>query len=308
MLSVSFIFFALGYISCSIGPPFLNKQVLRYAPFPFLFSGLRTSIGIFIVLFLVWRSPTPTSLIPPRSVLWTLIPSVAVYAVLCLFYSYGTYVSSVDFRLLFRMSGLFWNTLFGFVFLGESITLRHCFPLLLVILGLFLSMYDFQWSTELLSSKWQTLSLISELIVESTSSLLSKRASAAVQNTSFSYNCVIFYQYLTAVLSYFLSAFVHERQAFDAKVLSLKLLGTLAFSGMLGETADVLYMHLHKEATMMNLGFVRLVRSLCCLICSHFVLSETRWNFRQISGAAVLFGAGILHLLLQNAKPKDKSR
>jgi drug/metabolite transporter (DMT)-like permease len=293
MLSLSFIFFSLGYIISSIVPPFLNKMSVRAVPLPFLFAAIRTTFGLAIVGFLLWRARSPISLIPPRSIIPTLSLALFGYGVFCVFHSYGTFVSSVDFRLLFRMSGLFWNALLGFAFLGERIGLFGTIPLLLVLFGLFLSMYDFQWSTELLCSKYQTIGLILELIIESTVSLLIKRAATAVKGSSFSHDCVIFYQYSIALLAYAISAVVHEWSAFGrlGEMVTTRLIAVVLLSGILGSTAHLMYQYLHSEATMLNLGFVRLIRYLCCLVSSHFVFTETNWNLRQ----------------MQNAKPKQKA-
>jgi hypothetical protein len=86
--------------------------------------------------------------------------------------------------------------------------------------------------------------LICELIFESCGSLFSKQATKQVEGKPFCYDSVIFYQYFAVMISYFVSALIHERAAFDkaAETFSLKLVGVLVFSGVFEETADLMYM------------------------------------------------------------------
>jgi uncharacterized membrane protein len=209
------------------------------------------------------------------------------------------------------MGGLFWNSLFGLLFLGEAISPRSGLSLVVVATGLVISMYDFQWSTELLSSKYQALGMIAESIIESLSSLFTRQGFLALKNaglqTSFSIYSFVFYEYLFAWLAYAISAWIKNYDAINNldQILAPKFLGVLVFSGILGETSDLLFQRLHNESTLMTIGIVRQFRILLCLICSHFVFGETQWHARQTIGALFLFSGGVLNLWVQKAKQKE---
>jgi hypothetical protein len=252
-------------------------------------------------------------LVPPSQIIFWLIFGVAIDSLGYLFSSYSTYVSSIDFRLLFRMSGLFWNSLFGLLFLGEAISRRGIMSLIVVFVGLCLSMYHFQWTTELLSSTYQAIGIVAEILLESLSSLICRHSFAILHRsalkTAFSLYSFSFYQYVGTFLCYALSAIARDSAALNhlATIFAPLFLGKMLFSSLLGELSCILLARLHNEASMMSIGVVKLFRILICLIVSHFLLGETEWHARQTIGAVFLFGGGFLNLVAQKAKERSPS-
>jgi len=101
------------------------------------------------------------------------------------------------------MTGLLWDNLFGFFVLGERITKSGLICLMVILLGIIVSLYDFQWSQAILSSHFQILVMVAMMLTQSVSSLFCKRAWAVLEEleTEFTMVAFTFYEYFGLLLS-----------------------------------------------------------------------------------------------------------
>jgi drug/metabolite transporter (DMT)-like permease len=280
------------------------KHLLRRLPFPFVLAGIRTTIAVPVLAICAWfAQKCPLNfhfLVPPTQLYSLLIFGVTAHAACCLLNNLGVFASSIDFLFLFRMTGIFWTSLFGFVVFGERISPSTGIALCVVIVGLIISMYDFQWSTEFLSSKLQAIVLVSTLIMESVNSLFYKRAFTVLEHmeTDFSIFSYALYEVLGSLFPLAISIRLNDMEAADhlSQIFSPLSLGLLILITGIGQTGLLCYVYLHENLALVSLGVLNLLKVLVSLVASHLIFAETTWSYRQMLGAVLLFTGSMSYI------------
>lgn len=124
--ALSFFFINVFQFVFSTSSTFLIKKTFNKFPFPYLISFLRLFFGLLILLFVNWiNHGFPLNLrwiVPPKPIIGWLCYAGFVYSILAILVNTGFFVSSIDFVVIFRMSGIIFNVILGMGFLGEKIT------------------------------------------------------------------------------------------------------------------------------------------------------------------------------------------
>ena len=154
--ALKFFFINVFQFIFSTSSTFLIKKIFNKLPFPYLISFIRLFFGLLILLVINWVDhgfPLHLRWIsPPRQIIGWLFYATFVYSILAILVNTGFFVSSIDFLVIFRMSGIIFNVILGTSFLGEKLTKVGLISMYITFFGIVISLIDFQWSITRLSS------------------------------------------------------------------------------------------------------------------------------------------------------------
>lgn len=282
---------------------FLIKKTFNKLPFPYLISFIRLFFGLLILLIINWiNHGFPLHLrwvIPPKALIGWLFYATFVYSILAILINTGFFVSSIDFLVIFRMAGIIFNVILGTVFLGEKLTKVGLISMYMTVFGIVISLMDFQWSINRLSSYSQIIIMIFTTFVEVISSFIHKRSIVILHKTDTEFTIVSFtiWEYFVSLFPLLIASILYDRVTFDDLliVLSPKKLFLIFFIAILGQIATILVLQLQKMATLISFGVINQLKQVVMLTVSHFIFGETKWNLRQSFGVFLLFTGGIVY-------------
>jgi drug/metabolite transporter (DMT)-like permease len=183
---------------------------------------------------------------------------------------------------------------------------------LIIFAGITVSLYDFQWSQAILSSYSQIMVMVASLITQSISSLYCKRAWATLEQLDTEFTMVAFTLYEYTGLLFSLMFMVWKRDTAwvgrTSELLSFKTLAHLLLCTVMGQSAGLLSVGLHKSTPLIMLGVLNQVKGLLSLVASHIIFRQTVWHVRQLSGAVLLFIGGASYVVTQDAIKDEDTR
>lgn len=316
--ALSFFFINVFQFVFSTSSTFLIKKTFNKFPFPYLISFLRLFFGLLILLFVNWiNHGFPLNLrwiIPPKPIIGWLCYAGFVYSILAILVNTGFFVSSIDFVVIFRMSGIIFNVILGMGFLGEKITKIGFFSLNITFFGIVISLMDFQWTISRLSSYSQIIIMIFTTFVEVISSFIHKRSILLLHKINSDFTIVSFssWEYFISLFPLLIASLLYDRVSFDdlLTIISPETLALIFFIAILGQVATVLVLQLQKMATLISFGIINQLKQVITLSVSHFIFGDTKWNLRQSFGVLLLFTGGIIYTFshsLREIPPVEKA-
>jgi drug/metabolite transporter (DMT)-like permease len=147
--------------------------------------------------------------------------------------------------------------------------------------------------------------MVASLIAQSVSSLFCKRAWATLEqlDTEFTMVAFTFYEYTGLLFSLMCMVWTSDKEwvGHTGELLSFKTLAYLLLCTVLGQSAGLLSVGLHKSTPLVMLGVLSQVKGLLSLVASHIIFRQTVWHLRQLSGAVLLFIGGASYVVTQEA-------
>jgi drug/metabolite transporter (DMT)-like permease len=213
--------------------------------------------------------------------------------------SLSYYGSALDFVVIMRLSGLVWNGLLGYLFLGERISRIGLGSVILIVVGILVIFSNFQWSVELFTSKIQIMIQLFSILLMSVGSFFTKKILSIIgrTRTEFSIFDYLAWAALLSLPSTFVISVWKEStswKAFSAIVTS-RMLGLTVFGTLLHQFCHFMVAQMHKLASLMSLGVLAQVKLLGTLSISHWLYGETKWDRSNFTGLGLLVLGGLVY-------------
>lgn len=294
---------------------FHHKEFFKFVPFPSFLSFLN---GIFILpisFFVSWSSHKFSNnfgyLKIPLSILKWFIYSTLLTTIGIIVMNISIFASDIDFVLLFRLTSVVWNGLFGYLFLNEQLSYLGFLSLGIVLIGIFFITKDFEWSTSKMPSTTQIFLQLFSMLIFSINLLCNKKVLNIISHNESNFKIMDFLFWKTILLlpiSFFASlildpgAWINFLNIFDTKTISWILLTTF-----LHQITQMVTTYVEKITSMITIAVIDQLRILGTLVISNFTYHQTNWKFSKLIGAGLLFCGGILYSLsrMQDGFPKD---
>lgn len=285
----------LNYICFTIMPIY-NKEIFQIAPFPLFMTLLQMVIVIPFALFVAWATlKFPLSIdwiLPPKEAIFGTTFSSLFYGIMMAAGNFGIFISGVDIATLFKSSGIVWQALFAFLFLGEKIDCATFISILLVLSGILAISLKFNSSLPKNVSIYQCIIQMIATIFQSLSSISFKQAlnELKMSQQSFPKMVVLSWRYSIACIPIFLSSLYLEPGAWIniENILSLKVFGYLIFGAIISQLLQLTNLMLSDILSVISNIVISQFKTVPILIISHFLYKETKWSVYQIIGAILL--------------------
>lgn len=282
---------------------FYKKEFFKFLPFPLFISFFSEVLMVPLAFFISWSLHHFDKSMPflkvPRCVWKWLLLSSFVNTLGLIIMNLGLFASDLDFILLFRLTGLVWNGLFGFIFLGERLSFLGLCSLFIVIFGMIFIIQDFEWSTAKFPSTIQICLQLLNIIFHSIGVLITKKVLSVLSqiNTDFQLLDFLFWKsFMILPISFFISIFFEQEPWLKiTDVLSLKMFVWLVIGTIIHESLHIAMAYVEKLTSMITLGVIGQLRILGTLVISNFAYHQTTWNSTKLIGAALLFAGGALY-------------
>lgn len=148
MDSFNFLLF-IGYFILSVSLPFYCKELQNYSNLPFYNSFLLTLIYSILSFLLSWATagPLPISnfITPPIRSLWMIILLSLIHAFSISLTLLSFSVSPVDCAVYYSLSGVIFDAILEFAYFRQKMPIIGFFGLLIVIVGICLTSFNFNW-------------------------------------------------------------------------------------------------------------------------------------------------------------------
>ena len=309
----NFVILNIAHFITSSAVVFVVKMVLNRNPYPITLSLFRTIMAMFLMLVSAWVTKgcqrNLKFIIPPAPMLGVVVKGGIAYCALTTVSNLSLFVSSVDFVTIFRMTGLVWNSLVGYFILHERVNTKSAMALAIIVIGMILSMSDFQWTTALMSAKWQMIIMILSMLLETVNSMFYKQAYEVMGRspsdfTIYSFN---FWEYAISIIPMtMLVYYKHETNSQQlASITTPNFLGMLFLVTILGQVAAMLYIKLHDGTSLISLGVIAQLKILLKLVASHLIFGDTTWNAKQVIATGLLFIGGIIYVIPTSKKAEE---
>ena len=296
--------------------PIFNKEFFKFAPYPVSVTLLQVFLTIPLAFLIAWWNvgfkKSLNWLKIPKDLIGHLIFSSFSYGFMMAFGNIGLFVSNIDYAVLIRLSGLVWQGIFAFLFLGEKITLLNFLSMLIVMIGIVIMTTNFKKSNSQVSSIIQFLLQMITILFTSFSSISLKKVmnKAEGNNKKIELLTINFWRFLIALIPmFFLSIFYEPSSWINLKnIIDKKCLYYTLFGIFLGQSFQLIGLKLQTLTNVITLAVISQLKFLPTLILSHFLYNETKWNFNQIIGTIfVCLGAIFYSLtrLFENNKEKE---
>lgn len=294
---------------------FFKKEFFKFAPYPLFISFMNGVFMLPLAFFVTWSAhkfkKSISFLKVPDSVWpWLLLSSlVNTFGIIVI--NIGFFASALDFVLLFRLTGLFWNGIFGFLFLGERLNLLGFASLLIVLCGIILIIKDFEWTTAKLPSTTQILLQMVSILLHSINLLFNKKVINILSRieTDFQLLDFLFWKSTLILPISFLSSIFFEKIAWDnvSSIFTLKFFFWIIFGTILHQSLHVTITYVQKITSMISMGVIAQLRVIGTLVISHFAYNETNWNFSKLFGTVLLFSGGVLYSISRMTMERSRS-
>ena len=282
---------------------FYKKAFLEFLPHPFFVSFSNGLLLVPVSLFIAWSSRGfPKSLAflrPPREIVPWLAASAVLHAVSVILVNIGFFASDLDFVLLMRLGTLVWHGMFGYLFLGERLSSMGMFAVAIVVVGIILVVYDFEWSVAKMPSKMQIVVQLLSNMLMSVGGLLTKMIMNVISQTGTTFR-ILDYLVLTSVMSLpttFLVSIWKEPVAWRniGEIITWKFIQWSVFGTVVHELVHLALAELHKRASLISMGIIGQMRIVGTLAISYFVNRQTQWDMRKLIGVGFLVLGGIVY-------------
>ena len=309
----NFAFLNVAHFVVSSALMFVVKVILNSNPYPITLSLFRTIMGMVLMFVLAWVTSgcrrNLNFIIPSPQMMYVVVCGGIAYCLLAVIANLSLFVSAVDFVTIFRMTGLVWNSIIGYFVLHERLSARTWMALGVIVVGMLLSMSDFQWSTALMSAKWQMIIMVLTMLMETVNSMFYKKAYEVMNRvksdfTIYSFN---FWEYAISIPPMIVMAYLKNETNAEqfASITTFKFLAVLFLVSVLGQVSAMLYIKLHDGTSLISLGVLSQFKILLKLVASHVIFGETTWNFKQVLATSLLFFGGIGYVIANNKKDED---
>jgi drug/metabolite transporter (DMT)-like permease len=282
---------------------FYKKEFVKLIPFPFFISFAQASVSVPVALIIAWishRFAFRCSLcFPPLSLIPWLVASSIVQATSTIFLNIGFFASDLDFVILMRLTGLFWNGVMGIVFLGEHISRTGLFAVAVIVGGILLAVGDFQWSTTKMASHHQIGIQSVSIFLMSIGSLITKKIMRIIEDpqTHFSVFDYLAWASLITFPPILGVSILKEPEPwtqFETLLTSTLVWWTLIGAGI-HQLLNLVIAHMHQLTTLMSIGVASQVRLLGSLMASYIVYRQTEWGISRTFGVILLAAGGVLY-------------
>jgi drug/metabolite transporter (DMT)-like permease len=285
--------------------PIFNRQMFLEHPFPMYLTFLEMAASIPLSFIVSWMSlgfpRNLTWIVPPLFALPRIILASVFYAGMMLAGNVGFYVSAVDFAVLFRVSTIIVSTIFGMVFLHESLTFYSFIAICLVLYGIFSLASDFRWSTARMASQLQLFVQTAAVVTSSLSALTLKQAIKQLEDTKRGHRTMpmvmwrfVFGSATVLIFSVFFERSVWANLKFVNNFSStMWVLASMAMGGVYQAVGTIL----HQHQSLVTLSVVSQMKFLPTLAFSYFLLGETEWSSRQITGFCFLVVGSVFYCM-----------
>lgn len=295
--------------------PIYNKELYKIAPFPLYDTLLQLFLSVPASFFIAWiNEGRPRSLewcIPPRKILLALLFSSTCYGTMISIGNFGLFVSDVDLALLFRLSGMVWQSIFAFFVLGEKLTVIGYVSVFIVMLGVFILMAKFQWSTDKFPSFFQILVHTTNVVATALASVSLKfvMSSLSSMNKKFPFLTVLTWRYAIACIPILLMSLVAEPGAWinSVDMCTSKFFWFIILGFAIGEVFQLIGLILSKMMSVMSSAVLGQFKSLFTLVVASLFYGKTNWSVNQIIGSILLISGGAMYSISKAmcGKPKQ---
>ncbi|OHS96636.1 hypothetical protein TRFO_37131 [Tritrichomonas foetus] len=280
-----------------------KKEFFKFTPFPLFISFITGVLMLPLSFFVSWSahkfSKSLSFFKVPKPVVKWLILSAILNTFGITIMNVGFFASDLDFVLLFRLTGVVWNGLFGYIFLGERLSLLGFLSLGIVLIGIIAIIKDFQWSQAKFPSTIQIILQLASIIFQSVNLLFTKKVLNILNSidTEFQLLDYLFWKSvinlptsLLTSLFYEPGAWVNFTQVFSWKMIRWTIYGTIHH-----EIMHVVLTYTQKITSMITMGVIAQLRILGTLVISSFAYHQTKWDISKITGAFLLFFGGVIY-------------
>jgi hypothetical protein len=282
---------------------FFKKEFIKIIPFPFFLAFTYGVAGLPLSVLVAWTSHNFTTsfcfLWPPAPLVPWLLASAILQGTLSIFDSIAFFASDLDLVILMRLTLLVWNGLFGFIFLGERLSIVGSFAVVIVVVGIALIVSDFQWSTSKMPSVAQFGVHSITVFLMSVGSLLTKRSMAIISETNGNFKVFDYVVWVTLfsvpTTLYFWLTRERESWGLISAIMTTDVIAWMIFGAALHELLSLCIAEMHKGATLISMGIISQLRLLATLTVSYFVYRATRWDITKLIGVALLAVGGVIY-------------
>jgi drug/metabolite transporter (DMT)-like permease len=294
---------------------FFKKEFIKIIPFPFFLAFTYGVAGLPISVLMAWTAHNFTTsfcfLWPPAPLVPWLLASALLQGTLSIFDSIAFFASDLDLVILMRLTLLIWNGLFGFLFLGERLSIVGSLAVLIVIIGIALIVSNFQWSTSKIPSVIQFGLHSVTVFLMSVGSLLTKRSMAVISETNGNFKVFDYIVWVTLfsvpTTLYFWLTREWESWRLISTILTSDVMAWMIFGAALHELLSLCIAEMHKEATLISMGIISQLRLLATLTVSYFVYRATQWSILKLIGVALLAVGGVIYSITRVSGDAHKS-
>lgn len=281
---------------------FFKKEFFKFTPYP-LFISFMNGIFMLPLAFLVtWSAhkfKRSLNFLKIPNQIWNLLLLSSLFnSVGIIVMNVGFFASALDFVLLFRLTSLVWNGLFGFLFLDERLNILGFSSLGIVFGGIVLIIKDFEWTTAKLPSTTQIILQLVSIIIQSINLLFNKKVINTLSHidTEFQLLDFLFWKSTLLLPITFFSSIYFESNSWSqfSNIFTFKFFCWTVFGTILHQSLHITITFVQKITSMISMGVIAQLRVIGTLVISHFAYNETNWNASKLVGVALLFSGGIL--------------
>lgn len=294
--------------------PIYNKEIFKIAPFPLFMTLLQMVMVIPFALFIAWATlKFPLSLdwiLPPKEAIFGTTFSSLFYGIMMAAGNFGIFISGVDIATLFKSSGIVWQALFAFLFLGEKLDCVTFISILLVLCGILSISLKFNSSFSQNVSIYQCIIQMVATIFQSLSSISLKEALNELRKCQqeFPKMVILSWRYSIACIPIFFSSLYLEPGAWInfSNIFTLKVFCYLLFGTVISQLLQLTNLWLSDILSVISNIIISQFKTVPVLIISHFMYKETKWTVYQIIGA-ILLTIGAALFSFSNFYRKEKN-
>jgi drug/metabolite transporter (DMT)-like permease len=227
------------------------------------------------------------------------VTSALIQAMSTIVLNVGFFASDLDFVILMRLTGLFWNGVLGIAFLGERISKAGILAIGVIVVGMVLTVGDFQWSTTTMTSNVQIGIQSISIFLMSVGSLVTKKTMQIIDQTETTFSVFDYLAWVAGISfpAIFAVSLVKEPVIWTdlgaivtTEVIWWTLLGAGIHVGL-----NIVLAQMHRFASLMSIGVAGQVKLLGSLMVSHFVYGQTDWGISRTVGVVLLAVGGVMY-------------
>jgi drug/metabolite transporter (DMT)-like permease len=295
---------------------FFNRAFLKLVPHPLFVSFVNGAFVIPFSFIAAWAAHqfnfSCITFLPPRGCIFWLGAGALVESAISISFTLSYYVSALDFVIIMRLSGLVWNGVFGFLFLGERISVLAVLCVILIVFGILIVFSNFQWSVDLLTSKIQIIIQLVSIFLTSLGSLITKKILLVIDKSDTQFS-ILDYLAWSAFLSLPSTFFISRWEEPDSwqnlsSIVTWTMIGFSIFGTLLHQLLHFMVAQVHKRASLISMGVLSQVKLLGALWISHFVYKETNWDKYNFTGLGLLILGGTIYSLTRIDNGKNGAR
>lgn len=276
--------------------PIYSKELYRLVPYPLLLTFLEVVLSVPPALFVAWIAMGRRNLrywiMPPRSVIGSLVFSSVAFGLMMGAQNLGIYVSDINLATLFKLSGIVWQGILAKMYLGEAVTLVSAIATAVVMVGTFFIAAKFEWSTDKLPSAWQMVIHALAIAFQSVYCVSIKKVLNGLRDEGHELPVlvVLAWRYVLALAPLLVMSLVMEWRAWEKgfDIFDAKSFGMTVFGAALGELFQVTGITIAHKLSVLANAICGQLKHIPTLFVSHVMYRETKWTWTQITGTILL--------------------